>query len=41
MFKRRMDVEEGFMVGQFGDQYREYMKRTASQTQKMVASGNI
>jgi len=25
MFKRRMDVEESFMVGQFGDAYRSYM----------------
>jgi len=29
MFKRRMDVEEGFMVEQFGDDYRAYMARTA------------
>ena len=29
MFKRRMDVEEGFMVEQFGDSYREYMGHTA------------
>ena len=29
MFKRRMDVEEGFMVEQFGDQYRSYMGHTA------------
>jgi protein-S-isoprenylcysteine O-methyltransferase Ste14 len=28
MFKRRMDVEEGFMVEQFGDRYREYMTHT-------------
>lgn len=28
MFKRRMDVEEGFMIEQFGDQYRDYMART-------------
>ena len=28
MFKRRMDVEEGFMVEQFGDEYRSYMTRT-------------
>ena len=28
MFKRRMDVEEGFMVEQFGDGYRDYMGRT-------------
>lgn len=28
MFKRRMDVEEGFMTAQFPD-YREYMGRTA------------
>jgi protein-S-isoprenylcysteine O-methyltransferase Ste14 len=29
MFKRRMDVEEGFMVEQFGDSYRTYMGSTA------------
>ena len=29
MFKRRMDVEEGFMIEQFGPSYREYMSRTA------------
>jgi protein-S-isoprenylcysteine O-methyltransferase Ste14 len=29
MFKRRMDVEEGFMVEQFGDGYRDYMGHTA------------
>jgi protein-S-isoprenylcysteine O-methyltransferase Ste14 len=29
MFKRRMDVEEGFMVQEFGEQYRTYMGRTA------------
>ncbi|HKQ57643.1 MAG TPA: isoprenylcysteine carboxylmethyltransferase family protein [Candidatus Eisenbacteria bacterium] len=28
MFKRRMDVEESFMVEQFGDGYRDYMGRT-------------
>jgi protein-S-isoprenylcysteine O-methyltransferase Ste14 len=28
MFKRRMDVEESFMVDQFGAEYREYMGRT-------------
>ncbi len=28
MFKRRMDVEEGFMVEQFGEQYRAYMAHT-------------
>jgi protein-S-isoprenylcysteine O-methyltransferase Ste14 len=28
MFKRRMDVEEGFMVEQFGGEYRDYMGRT-------------
>lgn len=28
MFKRRMDVEEGFMVEQFGDSYRDYMGAT-------------
>jgi len=28
MFKRRMDVEESFMIGQFGDGYRSYMGRT-------------
>lgn len=29
MFKRRMDVEEGFMIEQFGQPYRDYMGRTA------------
>jgi protein-S-isoprenylcysteine O-methyltransferase Ste14 len=29
MFKRRMDVEESFMVEQFGADYRDYMTRTA------------
>jgi protein-S-isoprenylcysteine O-methyltransferase Ste14 len=29
MFKRRMDVEEAFLVEQFGGEYREYMGRTA------------
>ena len=29
MFKRRMDVEEGFMVEQFGDSYRTYMGSTS------------
>jgi protein-S-isoprenylcysteine O-methyltransferase Ste14 len=28
MFKRRMDVEESFMLGQFGDDYRAYMAAT-------------
>jgi protein-S-isoprenylcysteine O-methyltransferase Ste14 len=28
MFKRRMDVEEEFMVREFGDEYRAYMART-------------
>jgi len=28
MFKRRMDVEESFMLDQFGDPYRTYMGRT-------------
>ena len=28
MFKRRMDVEEGFMVEVFGGEYRDYMGRT-------------
>jgi protein-S-isoprenylcysteine O-methyltransferase Ste14 len=28
MFRRRMDVEEAFMVEQFGAEYREYMART-------------
>ena len=28
MFRRRMDVEEAFMVDQFGAEYREYMGRT-------------
>jgi protein-S-isoprenylcysteine O-methyltransferase Ste14 len=28
MFKRRMDVEEAFMVRQFAGDYREYMERT-------------
>jgi len=29
MFKRRMDVEEAFMVRRFGDEYRGYAARTA------------
>ncbi|HSQ59787.1 MAG TPA: isoprenylcysteine carboxylmethyltransferase family protein [Acidobacteriota bacterium] len=29
MFKRRMDVEEEFMVSEFGDDYRDYMKKTS------------
>lgn len=29
MFKRRMDVEESFMAQEFGDDYRDYMKKTA------------
>jgi len=29
MFKRRMDVEEEFMLRRFGDEYRGYMARTA------------
>jgi protein-S-isoprenylcysteine O-methyltransferase Ste14 len=29
MFKRRMDVEEAFMTGRFGDEYRGYAARTA------------
>jgi protein-S-isoprenylcysteine O-methyltransferase Ste14 len=29
MFKRRMDVEEEFMVGEFGEDYRDYMKKTS------------
>ena len=28
MFKRRMDVEEGFMIDHFGADYRDYMGRT-------------
>jgi protein-S-isoprenylcysteine O-methyltransferase Ste14 len=28
MFKRRMDVEEGFMLESFGDEYRSYMRHT-------------
>ena len=28
MFKRRMDVEESFLVGEFGEDYRAYMTRT-------------
>jgi protein-S-isoprenylcysteine O-methyltransferase Ste14 len=29
MFKRRMDVEEAFMIVRFGDEYRDYAARTA------------
>ena len=29
MFKRRMDVEEEFMIRRFGEDYRAYMVRTA------------
>jgi protein-S-isoprenylcysteine O-methyltransferase Ste14 len=29
MFKRRMDIEEDFLVEQFGDQYRGYLTHTA------------
>ncbi len=29
MFKRRMDVEEAFMIGRFGGEYRDYATRTA------------
>jgi len=29
MFKRRMDVEEAFLVQEFGDEYRRYMGKTA------------
>jgi protein-S-isoprenylcysteine O-methyltransferase Ste14 len=29
MFRRRMDVEEAFLIEQFGPAYLEYMKRTA------------
>ncbi len=29
MFRRRMDVEEEFLLREFGDEYRDYMSRTA------------
>ena len=29
MFQRRMDVEEAFLIREFGEKYREYMKRTS------------
>ena len=29
MFKKRMDIEESLLIQEFGEEYREYMKRSA------------
>ena len=29
MFKKRMDIEESLLIEEFGEEYREYMKRSA------------
>ena len=29
MFKKRMDIEESLLLQEFGEEYREYMKRSA------------
>ena len=29
MFKKRMDIEESLLLQEFGEEYRDYMKRSA------------